>query len=90
MKNFELNTIEDVKAFFTSLYQEYRLIWHPDDPFYEYVGEDEQPLLTNEEADYLQAKMEEAFEICETFNEDIYALAYQVQVAEMNLPTQTI
>lgn len=70
-----IKTIKEVESFFKQLLRE-RLNFHPDNDFADYVNYDtHQPTYTAEEAEALNKKMEQCFEVCEHAGVDIYGIA---------------
>ena len=73
-----INTIEDVKKFINMLYIEFNLNLHPDDPFQDYIDKDGKEIFTNEEATKLNKIMDDAFDVCEKNNVDIYEISLEI------------
>ncbi|WP_072836072.1 hypothetical protein [Flavisolibacter ginsengisoli] len=82
MKEYQINTVKDIKAFFQSLYDDYDLAFMPDDDFTDYTTGDNQPTFNKEEADYLNDVMTRCFDVADRNDADIYEVASEVQVAE--------
>lgn len=84
-KNVKTYTITDEQSilnFFQSLYTDHDLNFHPDDPFETYIGENDQPTFTKEEADYLNSIVQQCFDWCEANGKDVYVLAGEIQIRE--------
>lgn len=76
-KYSNISTIEEVKSFFSTLYNDLDLSFHPDDHFDSYgsnINNEWVELFTSEEADKLDNIMHECFKICYQNNIDIYML----------------
>ena len=78
----QINTVEDVQTFFNHLTYELNLVFHPDDPFQKsntvdsYLGNASTVDLYNE-------LMNKCFAVCENYDEDIYGLAYEIQMKRL-------
>ena len=73
--DFEINTTEDVSAFFKHLVEVFELNFHPDTPFSDYFHyETKADTFTPEQCEKLDRYMEQCFEVCEAANVDIYEL----------------
>lgn len=84
MENFRIETVEDVKEFFEVLHNKYKLAFHPDDPFEDYVSiESGTPTFTNGEAIYLNEVMNQCFEVCEKNDVEIYSIGLSLINPEM-------
>ncbi|WP_354352620.1 hypothetical protein [Pontibacter aydingkolensis] len=75
MKEFSINSREDISAFFVYLINDLDLSFHPDNPFYDYVNQDGGITFTLDESDYLESILELCFVWCHRNDEDIYELA---------------
>lgn len=64
MKKITINNIEDVKSFFQFLYDEYDLIYHPDDSFHEYIDNTSALVFSEDQAEYLDSVMQKCFDVC--------------------------
>jgi hypothetical protein len=75
MKHYEINSVEDVKAFFIDLYVVHDCCFHPDDDYATYVeaGTDK-PSFSKELADHLNATMQKCHDWCLANNVCIYQL----------------
>ena len=82
MKTITINNIKDVENFLQSLYDEYDLVFHPDDPFEEYIDRNGEPVFTEGESHYLDSLMERCFEACEQNGTNIYEVMEPIQQAE--------
>jgi hypothetical protein len=79
MENIIIKTSEDVKVFFTLLKDKYKLSFHPDDSFEDYINVDtKESIFTNEEAEYFDKIMDASFEVCEKEEIDIYELGMSI------------
>ena len=75
----QINTIEDVLAFFQVLHKE-GFNAHPDDDFNDYVNHETKELTcTLEEATLRNELMNKSFEVCNKHNIDIYDLMIRVR-----------
>ena len=64
--DFEINTPEDVSAFFKHLGEVFELNFHPDNLFSEYIHyETESETFTPEQCEKLDRYMEQCFEVCD-------------------------
>lgn len=82
MKTIIINNVKDVEDFLQSLYDEYALVFHPDDPFDQYINKNGEVVFTKDESDYLDSVMERCFEVCEQNGTDIYEIMEPIQRAE--------
>jgi len=74
----EIKTVEDVKTFFNDLLAE-SLNFHPDDQFEDYINyRTKEPTYTDEEAALRNRLLEQAFDICDMDNVDIYGLCIEI------------
>ncbi len=74
----EIKTVEDVKTFFNELLAE-NLNFHPDDQFEDYINyETKEPTYTDEEAALRYYLLEQAFDVCDMDNVDIYELCVEI------------
>lgn len=78
-KELNINTTEDVKVFFEML-KELDLVFHPDDPFNEYMfGETNTPVFSEEDSVVLENILDNCHVICDTINEGyIYDLGMEI------------
>ena len=76
--SYNIDTIEDVKSFFTDLVYKLHLNFHPDDPFEDYVMEDGRPLFTQQEAAIFETLMNECFNVCDKADVDIYEIGMEI------------
>lgn len=74
--NAPINTIQDIKAFFTFLVIEQKLgqAFHPDTAFEDYINGDYEPVFTEAESRVLDGYMNRCFYVCQG-KEDIYGIA---------------
>lgn len=79
MKQITINDTNDVKIFFQFLYDEYDLIFHPDDSFHEYIDNTGALVFSEEQADYLDSVMQKCFDVC---GDRIYEIMEPIQKAE--------
>ncbi|TAK35036.1 MAG: hypothetical protein EPO28_15200 [Saprospiraceae bacterium] len=70
----EIHTLDDVRAWFEELNENFGLSWHPDDPFDwgSYTPADVAM------AAHLDALMDKAFEICDAEGVEIYKVGLEV------------
>lgn len=79
MELTKINTIDDVKAFFTHVVEIIGDEWHPDDDFSFYTDKKtKEPLFTPEEIALYNRLLAECFEVCEKADEDIYDLGWEI------------
>ena len=79
IKKFNIESVADVKEFFTWLADNSLLI-HPDDKFawfLDFADEENPSVITAEQADDLDTMMEKCFDVCEAEGTDIYDIALQ-------------
>ena len=70
-----IRSVEDTKVFFHHLLEDRKLSYHPDDDFKNYVNfETGERTFTDDEAELYNRLMEEAFEVCEVADVDIYGI----------------
>lgn len=75
-----INTIDDVKAFFTQLLNE-SLNFHPDEDFANYINIDtSEPTYSVEGAQMRNQLMDKCFEVCDHYHADIYELAQELSL----------
>ncbi len=69
----KITSLSDVKSFARYLYEEAKVVFHPDDSFEDYINIDtHNRSFSKSEAAILNQRMEECFNVCEKENEDIY------------------
>ena len=74
-----INTEKDLREMLTEVISYLGWAFHPDDPMMDYVRRDTgKPSYTSEEAEKLDAMMDEAFESCEQNGIDIYELSMDI------------
>lgn len=72
----QINTVDQVKEFFDYLAMERKVNFHPDDDFSDYINlSTNEPTFNAEEVAIFNTLMDEAFEVCETNQTDIYQLS---------------
>lgn len=67
-------TIQEVKDFAKYLYSVHKVAFHPDDTFDVYISSNKENLFSKEEIELLNIRMEECFNICNKYDQDIYEL----------------
>lgn len=73
-----IKTVKDVEAFFHYLVEDRNMTIHPDDDFADYIDSSTHlPFFTAEEATFFNRLMDEAFEVCEASDADIYWISFQ-------------
>ena len=82
MEQCRIETVEDIKSFFRSLYEKYNLEFMPDDDFNEFENEDGTPRFSSDQAEYLNGLMVQCFNVANQFDADIYEIASEVHTAE--------
>ena len=81
----EIKDLQDVAAFMHCLIEE-SVNAHPDTDFTDYVHmETGEPTFTIEEANLRNRLMEQAFEVCERNQEDIYTIIQEIFLKETGL-----
>lgn len=79
IKKFNIESVADVKEFFTWLAANDMLI-HPDDEFawfLDFADEENPSVITAEQAKELDDTMGKCFDVCEDSDTDIYDIALQ-------------
>lgn len=70
-----ITSVEDVEVFFEHLLNERKVSFHPDDDFSDYINyTTKEPTFTQEEVAIYNKLMDEAFDVCERTNTDIYGI----------------
>lgn len=67
-------TIQEVKDFAKYLYSVHKVAFHPDDTFDVYISSNNEKLFSKEEIGILNIRMEECFDVCNKYDQDIYEL----------------
>ncbi|MCQ2249724.1 MAG: hypothetical protein MJZ66_01305 [Bacteroidales bacterium] len=76
-----ITSVKDVKAFFKYLVRERNIPLQPDMVFANYLDADTQnPVFPPEECELFDRLMDEAFEVCEKLNADIYEIGINTLV----------
>lgn len=70
----KITTIQDVKSFADYLYKEKSVAFHPDEDFSDYIDNTGNSCFTDKEAQLLNQRMNECFNICSTNDTCIYEL----------------
>ena len=70
----QIQTIDDVKAFFYHLTFDMGISFHPDDIFEEMVSPNYLGFFTPENMTLYDTLLEKCWDVCEKNNEDIYSL----------------
>lgn len=74
-----INTEKDLREMLTEVISYLGWAFHPDDPMTDYVRRDtREPSYSSEEAERLDALMDEAFKFCEHNGIDIYELSMDI------------
>jgi len=71
----DIKTVADVARFFLTAGVEYKLAFHPDTPFEDYVRTDDTRVFTDSQANRLNGVLDKCFELCKARNHDIYEIA---------------
>ena len=80
----EIKTVDDVKDFFNELKSE-GLNFHPDTSFADYVNiETGLTFYTEEEVKRRDGLLNQAFEVCDNVNIDIYEIGLDIFMVEFN------
>lgn len=83
-----IQNLEDVKSFFHHLLFKERLNFHPDEDFQNYIDQETmQPTYTAQEALLRNKLMEQAFQVCEAHQVDIYQLGSDYLFKYLNIKT---
>lgn len=81
-----IETIEDVRAFFTLVVERVGDEWHPDDEYSCYKDpKTKESIFTPEETALYNRLQKECFDICDAKDEDIYDLGWEVIEKFLNL-----
>ena len=80
MKQYTINSIEDIKQFFRDIHEMYPLEWHPDDDFHFFMKDDNTRAFSDEQAALLNDVMIKSFDFCDRNDIDVYELAGQIQL----------
>jgi len=86
----ELNDADDVKHWFEFLIEELDISIHPDNPFEDYINNEEpgEPTFEPDTASQLNQKMEQAFRICSCSGRDIYEIGMDITRRALAIPTE--
>lgn len=77
--DFEIETIEDVKNFFTHLVKVFDLNFNPDTPFSDYIElATDKPTFTPLQCEKLDRYMQQCIDLCEEENVCVYDLALSI------------
>lgn len=71
---YTIKTTDDVKIFLHHLIAEYRLNFHPDTEFNDYVNKDGTHVFSHKEATKLDRAMDKCFRVCAQEKADIYEI----------------
>ena len=74
----DISDENDIKNFFTTLYTNYKLAFHPDDSFDQYIDENGNNIFTTEETEHLDEIMDKCFFIAKANHLDIYQIALDI------------
>ncbi len=76
-----ITSVKDIKAFFKYLVRERNIPLQPDSMFDKYLdSETQDPVFSAEECELYDRLMDEAFEVCEKLNADIYEIGINTLV----------
>ena len=84
-KDSHINNVDDVRKFFHYIVNERNVNFNPDDMFEDYMSADGTTAFTPEECEIYNRLVEEAFEICEKENVDIYQIALDILKKKLGL-----
>ena len=84
-KDSHINNVDDVRKFFHYIVNERNVNFNPDDMFEDYMSVDGSNAFTPEECEIYNRLVEEAFEICEKENVDIYQIALDILNKKLGL-----
>jgi len=74
-----IETLDDVKVFFTFVVERLGDEWHPDDDYSFYKdSKTKEPLFTPDEIVLFNRLQAECFAVCEKADEDIYDLGWEI------------
>lgn len=73
-KDSHINNVDDVRKFFHYIVEERNVNFNPDDMFRDYMLADGSNAFTPEECEIYNRLVEEAFNICDKENVDIYEI----------------
>lgn len=82
MKQYNINSVEAMKEFFSDVINIHGCTLHPDDFFSDMVGNEGAPTFPGELASYLDQIMTACFVYCDRHDLDIYAISGEVQIRE--------
>jgi len=81
----EIKTLDDVKIFTKQLVEEGTNV-HPDEDFNNYVNlETGTDTYTSDEASLRNKLMEQSFQVCRLFHEDIYSIMQEIFLIETGM-----
>lgn len=81
-----IQTLEEVRAFFTFVVEKIGDEWHPDDDYSFYKDlKTKEPVFTPEETALYNRLQQECFAVCEKNDEDIYDLGWEIIEKFMDL-----
>lgn len=81
----QIKSVADVEQFAKLLVEE-GSNFHPDDDFTEYVNyKTGEPTYTPEEAEHRNSLIEQAFEVCEKEEQDIYSVMQRIMLIETGM-----
>lgn len=75
----QIKTMKDVSALFKHMVRERNLVFQPDELL---RADSEEYTLTQEECDLYNQLMDQAFDVCEKYNSDIYEIAFNIMYPE--------
>lgn len=79
MKFRNVRTLEDVKKFFSFIYQKFKVRVHPEDDFGEYINvETGATIFTKQQARFFNRVMNACINLCKRLGIEIYELAYDL------------
>ena len=84
-KDSHINNVDDVRKCFHYIVEERNVNFNPDDMFEDYMSVDGSNAFTPEECEIYNRLVEEAFEICEKENVDIYQIALDILNKKLGL-----
>lgn len=71
----KITTVKEVRALFKHLVQERKISFQPDELF---RTDSAEYTLTEDECNLYNSLMDQAFDVCEKFNSDIYEIAFNI------------
>lgn len=77
-KDSHINNVDDVRKFFHYIVEDRNVNFNPDDMFEDYMLSDGTTAFTPDECEIYNRLVEEAFDICEKEESDIYEIGLEL------------